>query len=152
MTSLCCASRHVTHFSFLKTCNTASVLMKLLCISRHSVPTWGGAQRTATCKSSTVRETSSRYVLRASLIGTQLSVAAVHAGTVIAGSAYTVGIVVTIFMCTGVYYSACSYCVWFWEKEFLWSESLFFQQAIIFIGTDLANLMKHFCVETFSTK
>jgi hypothetical protein len=118
--------------------------MKLLCISRHSVPTWGGAQRTATSKSSTLRETSSRYVLRASLIGTHLTAAAVHAGTVIASSAYTVGVVVTILMCTGVYCS-CSYCMWFWEKEFLWTErSLFFQQAIIFIETNLANLTKHF--------
>jgi hypothetical protein len=32
------------------------------------------------------------------------------------------------------------------KKEFLWSErSLFFQQAIIFIETNPANLMKHFC-------
>jgi hypothetical protein len=100
----------VTHFSFLKTCNTPSVLMKLLYISRHSVPSWVGAQWTSTCKSSTVRQTSSRYVLRDSLIGMHLTVAAVHAGTVIAGSAYTVCVMVTIFMCTGVY-SSCRYCL-----------------------------------------
>jgi len=131
-------------FPFLKTCNTPSVLMKLLYISRYSVPTWGGAQRTATCKSYKLRETSSRYVLRDSLIGMHVTVAAVHAGTVIVSSAYTVGVVVTIFMCTDVY-SSRRHCLWFWKKEFLWSErSLLFQQDIIFIETDLTNLMKHF--------
>ena len=116
MTSLCGAYRQVTHLSFLKTCNTASVLVKLLYISRHSVPTWGCAQRTTTCKSSTLREASARYVLRASLIGMHWTVAAVHSGTVNTSSAYTVGVLVTIFMFTGVY-SSHRYWLWFWKKR-----------------------------------
>jgi len=136
--------------SFLKTCNIPSVLMTLLYISRYSVPTWGGAQWTATCKSSTLRETSCRYVLRDSLIGTHLTVAAVHAGTVIAGSDYTVGVVVTIFMCSGVH-SSCRHCLWFWKKEVEWKKFTF-PTRHYFHWNRPGQFNEAFFVETVNTK
>ena len=103
-----------THY-FLKTCNTAFVLVNLPYDSRYSVPTWGCAQWPATCKSSTLREMSSRYVFRANMIGMHLAVAAVHAGTICASSPGTVGSWL-LLSCTLVYYWH-MYCLPFLKKR-----------------------------------